>query len=327
MATKKNSPKDGISIANIISIIGVIAFGLLWGLSIAYTTFNMTQAILGALMASALATLFLVLAIRFKQKESADPKWKVAEYICLGCLVALCLYSTPMYSHMTGIQSKKKELKEVAATDIDNVKKEIAKFQSTEEELLNATVTGLSDALNSSDLKSAELKNYMERNSISGSSSVDAFREDKNDIINNITVRATGGGSVSYASAWKKSLDKAEGYINSWNAFRIPLGVNDIKNVNEEAAVVLPRMAEELGFPEIQHQNSVYLLSDTPGISDYNVSLKFTQAMNDVEFFNPTGLALTILVTLNVAFNYMVAPGSRRLGMSKTKNANLGTVL
>ncbi|MCM1376891.1 MAG: hypothetical protein NC097_04540 [Clostridium sp.] len=323
--------KDGLSIANIVSVIGVIIFGLLWGISLAYITFSMPTAILGGIGAAIVAAILLWLTISFKQKDSADPKWRIAEYICLGALVILLTGSIFPFSHFMGIRNDKARLQEVARADIENVRNSIKAFQSEESKYLNNTSTAMLDAFANGGQRDARLKGFMDSKSISSEGSVKSFRDDNSAIISSISLKDGQNGVISYNSGWQESLDEALGYVNSWNAFRLPIGIAEINNVNDEAATVLPKLAEELEFPIIRkNEYSIYTVSegeDHPKPAEYHVVPEFSKALKAVPYFCPSGLLVAVIVGLLVAFNYICAPRSHRIAIGKSKNDNLGRLL
>lgn len=329
MSQANNKQKDGISIANIISVIGVIAFGILWGLSLAFITFSMTTAILGGAGAALLAAILLIFSIKFKQKESADPKWKTAEYCCLALLMLFMLASAAPFSHFMAIQTGKEKLQAIAKEDVENVRNGILDYQKSEENMLNKTTQGLKDAVNSSGGQmSQELIDFKNDSRISGESSVDEYYNEKSQLIANIYLKAEGGGVIPYDKGWKDKLDKASSYITSWSAFRLPVGLSYLESVNKEAAEVLPKFSEELRLPVIERIDSKYEITDPhPVPPAYDVELQLPTALKKSGYLNLAGIGVTFAAILLVAFNYLVAPRSRRLQMSRTKNEHLGRLL
>ncbi|MCM1152428.1 MAG: hypothetical protein NC328_02075 [Muribaculum sp.] len=328
-----NKNKNGISYANIVSVIGVVAFALAWFVSVAYISFNLVAPTIAALAAAIIASLLLVFAIRFKQVDSAEPRWKVFEYLFVGLLCIVILGSVLPVSHYIDIQANRDSLKKTALSDIDSIRVNISSFKAYEQDALTRTCTGLDDAFASSGSGVGEgLKKYMQENQLTGKASVESFKRSKTERIDNITLPNSNGGNgaESYNEVWQTGLDNAAAVFQAWSVFRIPQAVDITETVAAQTSEVLPLMASQLDFPEIRRIYSVYDILPYSASAAQTASRGYTPRFRDkisaMGYFNLLGLLTMIVIGLLILFNYFIIPGSKREAISKEKS-DLGQLL
>lgn len=325
----KNSKSDGVSIADIITLIGVLASGVTVGLGIAYFTFNMLAAVLAAIGVCIIEGILIGLIVKFKKKDENLDKWRIAEYLCVGILILVGVGTIFPVSYFTGVMQDKDQLQGVARQDISAIREGIANVQQQERNSLERTCEGLNNMLVSSASRSAQLINFADHQRITSAERVNQYRTDQDRLIQNITVKSSSGsGTESYADAWNAGLQEAETYVEGWSVFMLPIGIETIESVNKQAKEITDKMAGELQYPLIQRDNNVYLITeDNQEIMPYDAEMKFRKALKQVSVFSVTGVAIAVVTFILIFFSYLVAPRSRRMEINKNRTLNQGQIL
>lgn len=327
----KDNQKEGVSIADIISLLGVLASAATVGLGVAYFTFNILAAVLAAIGAAIIEGILISLTVKFKKKDENLDKWRIVEYICAGLLVICGIATIFPVSYFTGVMQDKAQLQGVAREDITSIREGVENFQQQERNALERTCGGLRNMLVSNASKSAALINFVDHNRITSAERVNQYSTDQTRLIDRMTVKSTSGsGTESYAEAWNKDLSEAESHIEGWSVFMLPIGIETIESVNKQAKEVCERMSAELEYPIITRENNTYLIpagQETQTVEPYEAQMHLRDALKNVSVFSVTGFCIVMVTFLLIFFSYFLAPRSRRMAINKNRTPNQGQIL
>lgn len=321
---------NGVSIADIISLIGVLASAATVGLGVAYFTFNMLAAVLTAIGVLTIEGILISLTVKFKKKDESLEKWRMAEYLCVGLLVLCGIATIFPVSYFTGVMQDKDSLQGVAREDIAAIRQSVENFQQQERNALERTCGGLRNIfLVHNPQESAELKSFIDQNSISSPERIDQYSTNETRLIDRMTLKsASGSGTESYADAWDRDLNEASSYIDNWSVFMLPIGIATIETIGTQTKEVSEKMTEELKYPIITRHDNIYIIdADSQDVTPCDANLNFRKALKEVPTFSVTGFCIVMVTFLLILFSYFLAPRSRRMEINKNRTINQGQIL
>lgn len=307
---EKKQSSGGVSLANLISIVGLVALGVFLYLGKAYSDGNKGMSLLFAIGLSALFACLLWLMIHAKGVDNDFKKWRFVEYTSLGMYVIVAIFSCSIISHFFSVNSQADALKIAANTDIEEIYTIVKDFHEREKEALNITVVGMRNAVNMRDFSANDrnLKDFFSENSITPDiESIKTFRELWESRIEKITREGK-----NYREVWLKRLDIIKNQVNGWSVMEIPDAIRDIEELGE-IPTTLNLISSSLPFPAIERMGNGYQIAYQYTGNTYTVTLSFPEKVKNINDFSLIGIILALIIHVLTLFNYVVAYRSSRV--------------
>ena len=229
--------KDGFSIANLISIVGLVALAFFLYLGFAYSGTNSGTSILYSVMITIGIGLILYALLYVKKVENSFEKWRIVEYALMIVFIAACGATVPTLCHFINVNNDSAALKNFAIQDLKGMETVISDFQSQERANLSQLEINLQNVASSSNYHSAtteELKSYIADEILGGQDSklsnenITSFKEKWNGYID--SVHHYGEGK-SYASAFKNAIEENRNRVEAWKILEIPQAIEEIDSL------------------------------------------------------------------------------------------------
>ena len=139
--------KTGLSIANMLSVIGLIGLGLGTAMGIVLEGKEVAIAIGCGAGVFILGILGLFLAVKAKKAESEFGKWRKYEYLGLALCIGVIAFSAQPCMYSANFIISNRSLREAGDSDIATVRGMITRFKAQEADRLNLTREGLDNYL------------------------------------------------------------------------------------------------------------------------------------------------------------------------------------
>ncbi len=320
--SKQNSNK--ITVANIVSILGLVAMAVL-----VYLGYSFSNAEAGGnigtniLIASACIIItggLLVVLIHAKGVENNFKGWLIVEIIALCLFIGASFYPSSQIMHYFVIQNQKEDLMELAKEDIENIKGQVELFKSQEAARLGINYDGIKHALGHNKYDET-VKTFLEAASISSLGSAEEWKGLKAQEINHIELDGR-----TYDDEINSTIRELTSIIDNWTLFEIPQAAYRIKTESENISRYLSQISENLGFKTIESTTNekgqlIYTANESDSNS-YEICHSFPEEFEEANGFSIIGLLMVILINLVILFNYLVAYRSRKA--RKNAKVNIG---
>lgn len=322
-SSNKNANSNGVSLANIITIVGLGILGFFLYLGFSYSGTNASTSLLYAALMTMGIGLLIYFMLKAKSVQDNFSKWRVVEYALVGVFAMACFATVPVMSHFINVNNDSANLQNYALQDLDNLEKAISEFQDNERAQLSQLATNLhtiADASNQHAAITPELKDFITteihggNNEILTHKDVEAFSDKWNSHIDNLYHYGEG---KSYMDAFSQAIEKNRNRINNWKVLEIPQAINDISKLHEELGTNLSDISSsyplhKVGF-EGNHTQMDILASHQPYVVSSQAQFKEECAKRDG--MNAVGWGLSLVIFFLIVFNYVVAYRSSKVSV------------
>lgn len=343
MATKNS---DKITLANLVSIIGIVLLAFLFYCGIAISGMSIGISILIAVGISAVIGFILWLLLHAKGVENDFAKWRAVEIVSLVLFILVSLGSSWFILKFTNVLFQKDAIQRVARNDIDEVRSLISKYK--------ADATADYDNVKRDIISASESRYYPDYNidaalrdtlasqwrfsvtELRTKASVDNFLNGTDSLTIGIriprwidriadlsTINERDLEPIVYGPSWDEQLNRCSQIINSWDIFSLPQAMQIIKKMKSDVPDKLTTISRSLPL----HQLKTEPTRDNRGRS-YNVykiesayqGHPYTLASADTDWFRGhsvksyiVGIIISLFLYFIVIFNYIVAYRSRKV--------------
>lgn len=313
--------KDGFSIANLISIVGLVALAFFLYLGFAYSGTNNGTSILYSAIITTGIGLILYALLYAKRIENNFGKWRIVEYALLVVFIAACGATVPTLCHFINVNRDSATLKNYALQDLNGMENAISDFQSQERANLSQLELNLSSLASASNYHSAateELKSYIAEHIMDGKDSkpgkenIASFTEKWNGYIDNGHHFDEG---KPYISEFKRAINENRNRIEAWKILEIPQAMEAISNLKEILGSKLNSISESYPLHKIDKVGSQWDIVDPHTVFTTSVESNFKEECAKRTGVNLSGIALSAVIFLLIIFNYVVAYRSTKVSV------------
>jgi hypothetical protein len=311
---------NGISLANIIAVIGIVLLAVFIFLGYLYGGDVLGISILKAAAWAVGFSLLLFLLIKAKTAETDTGKWKIIEGLLLVAYIVCAVLSSNRVARFATIYSTSDDLKAEATEDIGRIREAVALFKSNENAALTNTVTGLElAALGES---TPELLDFADQNGFElNSQSISNFKAKWQDRIENVTDNEQN----SYSDAWEDALTRNGDLIQSWSVMKIPEAANAMKDFAPQVTAKLEEISATLPFPVIyKNEEDISEINKPHEAGQYPIEATFADTFFNKSSYSVVGIILCVVLHAMVLFNYLIAYRTKRRRPQKNVYVNDG---
>lgn len=325
--------KDGFSIANLISIVGLVVLAFFLYLGFAYSGTNSGTSILYSVIITIGIGLILYALLYAKKVENNFEKWRIVEYVLLAAFVVACAATVPTLCHFINVNRDSDQLKNYAIQDLNGMENAISDFQSQERANLSQLEINLQNVANSYNYYSAtteELKSYIVDEIFGGQDSklnkenITSFTEKWNEYIENVHHYGEG---KSFASTFKNAIEENRRRIAAWEILKIPQAIEEINNLKHDLSTILNSISESYPLHKIGRVGSQWDIVDTHKAFTTSIDSNFKEECAKRTGVNPSGIALSIVIFLLIIFNYVVAYRSTKVSVKAGSSSRDGGMI
>lgn len=344
MATKNS---DKITLANLVSIIGIVLLAFLFYCGIAISGMSIGISILIAVGISAVIGFILWLLLHAKGVENDFAKWRAVEIVSLVLFILVSLGSSWFILKFTNVLFQKDAIQRVARNDIDEIRSLISKYKAdatADYDLVKRKIISASESRYYPNNIDDALKDTLESQwrfsvrELSTKASVDNFLNGTDSLTIGIsiprwidriadlsTINERDLEPVVYGPSWDEQLNRCSQIINSWDIFSLPQAMQIIKKMKSDVPDKLTTISRSLPL----HTLKTELKRDNRGRSlGYNVykiesayqGRPYTLVSTDTNWFSGhsvipyiVGIIISLFLYFIVIFNYIVAYRSRKV--------------
>lgn len=325
--------KDGFSIANLISIVGLVVLAFFLYLGFAYSGTNSGTSILYSVMITIGIGLILYALLYAKKVENNFEKWRIVEYTLVGVFIIACSATVPTLCHFINVNRDSENLKNYAIQDLDGMETAISNFQSQERANLSQLEINLQNVATSYNYYSAiteELKSYISHELLGGQDSklnkenITSFNEKWNNYIDNLHHYGEG---KSYASTLKNAIEENRNRIVAWKILEIPQAIEEINKLKHDLDTNLNSISESYPLHKIGRAGSRWDIVDTHKAFMTSIDSNFKEECAKRTGVNIYGIALSVVIFLLIIFNYVVAYRSSKVSVKAGRSTSDGGMI
>ncbi len=319
---KNTNKKDGVSLANIISVIGLGFLGFSMFLGNYYNPTdpgNVGMSVIVALVGVAIFGVLLWFIVKAKTSEVQRKNWRIVEYITLGVYIILAVGTSFISARFFNVYFSSGSFYSDARADLDSISGKIVAMQTLEKSNLDRLTTALNNIESRRYTTTSVVDRFMEENNIMQNGEVKEsyirnFTDRQGRIIENLTYE-----NENYKAAWDEQIEVSRNVLDDNSLFEIP---NVVKQLNDLKEVVPPRLTDVSGslkLPswEVNASNMYEQIGNhmpySCGITLSSVE-SYKKAVNE---FSVVGAILTLIIFLIILFNYFMAPRSSKTEIQK----------
>lgn len=212
--------KDRISVANIISVIGLAGIGMVtfFGIYLGSGKGNFTMAILLALLLVAGLAGTVIMATKAKTATEHLRGWRIVEYVCLAAYIAFAAIFAGRLLGFFKIASEKDQLKQQAITEIEAIENLYASYDTQRTNHITFAVEQLTNYKHSHPTVQDSLYNL----AYGPCADLETWRNDIAEECTKLTDRI--------------DLNTVREQINKWDIFQLPA----IATMLEQSSVTVP---------------------------------------------------------------------------------------
>lgn len=296
--------KNSITLANVISTIGIVLLMVVLFLGHFYSGDNIGIGILKTAGWGALFTFLLWFMIKAKTAEEDQTKWLVIELVTLFIYLVAAGISSPKTARFATIYKSASELKASAHSDIEAIRQTIDKFKTEEHLALTNTVLGLQHA-STHDVSQALTDFVAENNFELNEQSIAIFQEKWAGIIDNVTDSTLS----SWDEPWQAELDRCDELIQGWNVLKIPGAVRSMSDFDVQVSEKLQEVSASLPLPNIncREDSTTFDIVARHVTKTYPIETRFVKDMADMSSYSIIGLLIFFILHIMILFSYLVA--------------------
>lgn len=328
MANKRNS--NGITIANVISIIGIVLLLVFSFIGHSYKSgseLGWDIVVSGAI--TAFTAFLLWFLIKAKGAENQLDKWRKIEYTTLVVYIVFAILASLFggVMHFFAVNDKKEAIKEYAKADLMKIEMVFSEYMEFETEAIARTGTGLHNATGPGQRCDDALSRFMEENRI------ERTRESATNFETIQRSALVGAGVNGFHESFKQRKNEIENVIDSWSIMQIPVQPKRIEELAVRVQNELNRLSSNAKLPVIIYNPSAGSFT----LGEYQTrhfevqgsvsSFQFRKALQNANGFSFVAVFVVLLIHLLILFNYIVAYRTSTLGLSKRGDNDGGRIL
>lgn len=314
--------KDGVTIANLISILGLVALAFCLYLGFAYSGNNTGSAILYALLLTVLVGLILYAMLYSKAVENNFKKWRIVEWSLTFFFIGGCVALTPILCKFININNDSENLKYHALQDLNMIEGAISDFQNAERANLSQLTTNLNMVASSPNYMAAttpELRKFIteelgvEENRGLTKEDVKAFTDKWNGYIENLHHY---GEHKSYGATIKNAITENKERINQWKILEIPQAIEGIDALLNQITPLTESISKSYPLHQIGRSGTRWDIVENHYPGPVNTHGEFKKELTrSSSGWNFSGIALSVAIFLMIIFNYIVAYRSSKVSV------------
>jgi hypothetical protein len=313
---------DSVSIANILSILGIVLFGVLLYLALSLKgTLSLGVCILFSVGAMIVLALLSWFSIKAKRAENNFQAWRIIEISTVAveaifAIVVAWIFIMPFF-YVLGNQD---EYKGQAKADLEKCQEVVADFEQFETSSLQVTLSHMENAVKEAKSTGAykwdSITNFMKNHNVTiDTNGLDNFSSDWSKKIER------------RANKWNDKIHESKAIIDAWSLMRLSSAVSNIRNLEEKMPKDLNNFSATAPFKTFeQNSNGMWLQEDDMNLYETSLKLTFADSIQEASGFSILGLVAIVIVLFLLLFNYMMAPRSKTLDVTGDDNGG-GTVL
>ncbi len=328
---KKDKQNKNITIANIVSIVGLVLLLVFTFIGHSYMSGGeIGWDLLISVGITALAAFLLWLMIKAKGAENRVEMWKKVEIATLAAYVIFAIPASLFggIMHFFIVNDNKEEIKGYAEADLQKINNMFVEYEDFERTALNATVAGLENAIAPNQVCDESLNKFMKENNISRTQEgIESFTKIQNTSL-------LGDGYKSKKEWFQNKISEIENSVNSWSMITVPLKAKEIEEVAKKVEEDLTARSKKSKLPNIRRDDLFgrHTLTSQNQSRTYTVEggiegLEFRNALRKVDGFSPVALVVVLLIHVLILFNYIVAYRTNKIGVGKYMEEDGGITL
>ncbi len=304
----KKQKSKGITIANIVSLVGLVALLVFSFLGLVFKRGGeVGMSILLSVVIVLVGAFLLWLMIKAKGAENDLKRWRVVELSTVAAYVIFAVFASWQggLMHFFVVNDHKEAIKGYAEADFHKIDAMFAEFKSYEEQALTNTENGLYSATGLDQRCSQALTEFIQGERMSATrDGVKNYKDKKKKDIDDYY-----NGRYDQFLSRKSKIGSA---IDNWSVMRIAFNVDAIDRLAQQFADEFTSKSDELRLPLIIRQTDGSYDIKGYQYSDFDVeggvsSLQFRSAITGVTGFSIMAVVVALLIHLIVLFNYFVA--------------------
>ena len=328
------SKSEKISIANIISVVGLAALAFLsyLGCSFKWPDQNVGITILLALCPTAVAAFFLWMMTHAKGVENNFRGWMIVEIVSGLAFLGTAVWGGSWMMPFFFLYQRAEELQDAAKNDLTAMEREIGRFVNRQTEKLNIMFTGMQNALEDGGYDEQVGKLIDAAKGMSGSFTT--WIEYQKESIDSIKYN-----DDMYRSIWLEEISEMRSEVNGWKIFVIPdiaekmirlAGTEESIDTDESICGILNSISRNSALCRIEavttdYGRKVYRVAGFDA-ETYDLKLTFPDELTNGGF-SLGGFAVIVLVYILILFNYIFAYRSKKGSLESEANYEHGAAL
>lgn len=312
----KNKKKGGVTLANIIAVVGLVLLMVFTYVGHSYKSGGETgMDILVAVAITAFAALLLWFLIKAKGAENQISLWKKVE---IATLAAYILFAIPA-SLFSGIMqffvvnSARDEAKQIAKSELNAVDSILIVYNDSVNNWIGKTRIGMENSLRPGQERDNSLSEYMRGLTQNGS---DEFEETnkKQYLIND-------SYNKNFYNEYNSERERIEQIVDDWKIFKLPQISKAIDSHAKKLCDALNKNIERANFPYIVKDGSTGKFKIVKKQNDnFRLQPKESSAFQERlsrPGFSVMAIVLVLIIHLLILFNYIVAYRTHTVGVGK----------
>lgn len=328
------SKSEKISIANIISVVGLAALAFLsyLGCSFKWPDQNVGITILLALCPTAVAAFFLWMMTHAKGVENNFRGWMIVEIVSGLAFLGTAVWGGSWMMPFFVVNQRAEELQDAAKNDLTAMEREIGRFVNRQTEKLNIMFTGMQNALEDGGYDEQVGKLIDTAKGMSGSFTT--WIEYQKESIDSIKYN-----DDMYRSIWQEEISEMRSEVNGWKIFVIPdiaekmirlAGTEESIDTDESICGILNSISRNSALCRIEavttdYGRKVYRVAGFDA-ETYDLKLTFPEELS-AGGFSGGGFVVIVLVYILILFNYIFAYRSKKGSLESEANYEHGAAL
>ena len=336
---KQQKESSGVSIANIITIIGLIAFGVVTYLGQLYLNDgDITSSLLWAIGFAVIAGALSFGAAALKGKKIDAKLMIIIQIVLLIIYVGFAFLSSRATLKFFDVQGDKATLAAVASEDIAKIDSLFAYYELAETKFLNNTQTSFDNALTHRDGCDDNVNNLLNTLLVTNKEQADQFMATtKSRILGNTYLSAKDSVQTKYITPCKTA-------IRTWDVLKVPLIPGDLNRACRGAKATIDLYTTQAQLPVFEtvtqtfedpktkaHSTKVVttLKVNTQTFNQEAPQLRFGSMVKQAPKVTVLGVIVLVVLHLMILFTYLTASsnGISYGGSSKNRSNDGGISL
>lgn len=299
--------KNQISLANVISVVGVVSLGVLTYLGqVLLSGGAIGTSIIWAVGVAVVAAALLIVMIRAKGAESHFGMWKIVEGITLVLYAVVAIFTASMSVHFFVVTGNKEELKKEAKQDIEAIEGLYNEFIENRYDAIDNTIVSVrtynSNGSEEKQTESDVLDNLKAEGLIYSDkidlSDIDEFEA----ILERAVVEPV---ELKWEDNLKENLKKWNAQIENWSLFYLPGIAAEMSEYYDELKLSLAEHAGDTKLWTLDGDGNIAEDDQVYEPSDY--TMKFGDMLKSATGDTVIGWVVIAVIHIMIIFNYVVA--------------------
>ena len=298
--------KNQISLANVISVVGVVSLGVLTYLGqVLLSDGAIGTSILWAVGIATVAAALLIVMIRAKGAESHFRMWKTVETITLVLYVAVAVLTASISVHFFVIRSNMDELKNSAKQDIEAVEKLYNEYIENRYDAIDNTIQSVTTYnSNLADKNSeAEILANLKAEGLIYSDQIDL--DNTSGLRGNLENAVIDPIELKWEDNLKDNISDWTAQVENWSLFYLPGLAAEMSAYYKELKLALEEHAQTTKLWVLGVDGGVEEDDQTYEPSDY--TMKFGDSLKNATGDTIVGWVVICIIHIMIIFNYVVA--------------------